>query len=390
MSSLTKDEINLFQSLSDGYDPAGATPAGKNMFLDIHKSIPVYHLPASSGSANLKQRRLVMSIMTLGGRSTDPEPIKWQSWVLSLCILFYPDLLGLFQSDPSSVDYVFQEYPAEFLQSCVDVIANQSNVETAGDQYISLPTGMPNTITIPWTLSLAESATLENLYAYFAMIVLIFGKSKSRENMVAFTTKRPKALIARHKLMNADYLLLGDGKPDPKAYDLITSGFTRSDKPRFFIIQHLAALVAHPQRSEIHSPVVVNMTLLKNTAQSYLVFVQKLLLAMPWVVEEIPATQPEVKSFIIMCRHLRQYPTWFRPYVKLAYQDLNTVIKRSELPILLALGATLEAQSSKTMANYRIDEGKVQYVALFIKLANQRDIPLQAVAGQQTTETSAV
>jgi len=136
--------------------------------------------------------------------------------------------------------------------------------------------------------------------------------------------------------------------------------------------------------------VVVNMTLLKNTAQSYLVFVQKLLLAMPWVVEEIPATQPEVKSFIIMCRHLRQYPTWFRPYVKLAYQDLNTVIKRSELPILLALGATLEAQSSKTMANYRIDEGKVQYVALFIKLANQRDIPLQAVAGQQTTETSAV
>jgi hypothetical protein len=385
---MSNDELLMIQSLSDGFDKSSAAPNGS--FNEIHKSIPVYHLPEGQLDVGNKQRRLVMSMMTLGARSTDPEPTKWQSWVLSYTLLFYPDLLPKFRADPSSIDYVFQEYPGDFLQSCRDVIAAQSSVETAGDQIILLPDGMPNTSLIPWTLKLAESSSLENLYAHFAMVVLIFGKSKSRDNLVAFTTKRPKALIARHKLQNADYLLLGDGKPDPKSYELITSGFTRSDRPRFLVIHHLAALVAHPHKSEIHSPVVVNMSLLKNAAQSYLVFVQKLLLTMPWVPEDIPAVRPELKAYILMCRHIRSFPTWFRPYVKLAYQDHETIIARASLPILLALGATLEAQSSKSMANYRIDEGKMGYVAQFIELAKEKGVPLKSVENQQLTETEAV
>lgn len=382
--TLTDAQNVLLKNLLPSGDEVKTVPNVKSYGMKKH--ITVFHLPHDTSD---DRKKAIMTIMTLCGRSPDQRPVAWQSWVISLTLLFYPELYDTLKADSSCVDYVHAPYPNTFIESSLTAIRALATATTTVDQYVTFPIELPNAVAVPLTRKLLRAGELENLYAYYAMVIFIFGKNATAENTVAFTTKRPEALIRKGQLQHAEYLLKGDGKVAPSNYTMVRSGFIRSDRPRYLIITHLAAMVVTNNRSELNDPVIVNMRLLKHASQSYLFFIAKLLSSMPWVLENA-TIRSEAVVYFAMANELTRQPIWLQPYYKLAVQDHSSVVARRGLPALIGCGATLEAQTSTTMHRYRIDPSISHILTWFIEAAEKHGTPLHAVKDQQTTESNAV
>jgi len=348
--------------------------------------ITVYYLPMA---ATDRQRRAVMAVMTLGGRSSEPTPSKWQSWVITWSCLVFPELIAELKNDALAVDYQYEEFSATFVTECVDAVMAQGSARTAGDKFVSCPTGLPTTTLIPFIVDIVAAASGEGLYAYYAMIIFIMGKSLSPQNVQSISSKRPAAIIKKRSLNAAEFILTGDGKISPDNYRKIQSGWVRSTRPRIHVVKHLATLVASPNRSETLDPIVVNMDMLRNAGQSYIFYVHELLVACDWCIE-IPALKSSFYHYARMVKILAAQQDWIRPYFKLMMQDSTKDVRRRDIEALIAVATFYAAQTRKSMKQYRISEDARPVIIAFKELAAKKGIIFHDIANQATTEVTAV
>nr|QJW70352.1 RNA-dependent RNA polymerase [Erysiphe necator associated negative-stranded RNA virus 21] len=354
--------------------------------LSPHQSIPVFYLDSS---ATERQRKAVMLCMTLCGRCTDDRPTSWQSWVLSWSALCFPELIQQYQANTAAVDYKYEKFSPAFVENCVSAIAAQMDEDTAGDQFVAFPSGLPNAALVPVTIELAEALDLEALYAYYAMVVFIMGKSITQDNISAITTRRPDALIRKRSLQQYAYILTGAGQIHPDHFKHIQSGWIRSTQLRIVTVKLLARMNASPGRSEILDVVCVNMEMLKNSGQSYLFYIHELLTACPWAIE-LPSLRSPYYHYCIMVLELVSAEEYLRPYYKLMMQDASKTIRRRDIEPLIAVATFFAAQTRTTMNQYRIDQGTLPTVIAFRTAALKRGYEFGEIQNQLTTDTAAV
>lgn len=221
-------------------NPSSAAPP-KFTTRALSLSIPIYYLV----DATDRERKAVMTAMTLSGRANEDAPIKWQSWVLTWSCLVFPELVAVIRDSGNQSDYRLEQMDRTFVTACVNAILEQSRAETAGDKYIAFPSGLPDPTLVPMTAEVAQTASsIEGLYAYYAMVVFILGKSLNQDVMSSISTKRPDALIRKRQLYTSEYILKGDGRIPQENYAKVQGGWVRSTVPRQIIVTHLAVLYA--------------------------------------------------------------------------------------------------------------------------------------------------
>lgn len=350
------------------------------------QSIPVFYLTTACTD---RQRKAVMLCMTLCGRCADERPASWQSWVLTWSALCFPELIKQYQDNAASVDYRYEPLPDAFIQSCEAAVAAQLNEETAGDAFVTFPSELPNAAVVPVTIELVEAINIEALYAYYAMIVFIMGKSLTPENVSAITTRRPDALIRKRSLHQYAYILTGAGQIHPDHFKHVQSGWIRSTQPRIVTVKLLARMTASPSRSEILDTISVNMEMLRNANQSYLFYIHELLTACPWAVS-LPSLRSPYYHYCRMVTVLASVEEYLRPYYKLMMQDAAKEIRRRDIEPLISVATFFAAQTRTTMNQYRINEGTFPTVIAFRTEALKRGYEFGEVQNQLTTETAAV
>jgi len=350
------------------------------------QAIPIYYLQSAVTD---RQRKAVMTCMTLGGRCTEVRPTAWQSWVLTWSVLCFPELVKKFSDDTSAVDYTYVPFSEAFVNSCVEAIMAQGDEATAGDKFVTFPDGLPNTAVVAVNIELAEAGNTEALFAYYAMIIFIMGKSLSVENITSISTRRPDALMRKRQLHAYAYILTGEGRIHSDNYKHVQSGWIRSTRHRITIVQHLARLNAAPNRSEILDSIAVNMEMLRNANQSYLFYIHELLTACPWAVS-IPALRNSYYHYIRMVNILAEQDEYIRPYYKLMMQDAAKDVRRRDIEPLIAVATFFAAQTRKTMNQYRINEGTFQTIVAFRNMAVAKGHTFEEIPNQLTTETAAV
>jgi len=374
---------------------ASLTPAGPstqdtatvNISSVFRKKIKIFYMPASATDG---QKRAVMTAMTLCTRCTDPEPARWQSYVVTLSVLYFPDLLPIIRDDGNIVDYVFEPFPNDFIAECLDAIRAQGTADTAGDKFITFPRELPNAVMVPLNADLVAACSPEGLMAFYAMVIFVFGKSADASNVAAITGKRPDAIVKRNYLQKSLYLLRGEGKINVDTYNLIRVGFVKSTGPRIHIIKYLARVVSSPQRSENLNPLVINMGMLANANQTFMFFIHELLTACPWALE-IPAVRLNYANYSKMVRVLSAQPGWFRPYFKLAMQDSTREVQRRGLEILIGVATAFAIQLRPNMSQYRINENSIPAVREFIRISNDKyGANFRQIENQSLTTTEVV
>jgi len=350
------------------------------------QSIPVFYLTTA---ATLREYKAVMLCMTLGGRCSDDRPTAWQSWVLTWSALCFPELVKKYQDNPAAVDYRYEPFGKEFVESCVKAVEAQMSEETAGDKFISFPADLPNAALVPVTIELAEAMNHEALYAYYSMVVFIMGKALSPDNIVAITTKRPDALIRKRSLHRFAYILTGAGQIHPDHFKHIQAGWIRSTQLRIVTVKQLAIINASPNRSELLDVVCVNMEMLKNASQSYLFYIHELLTACPWAVT-LPSLRSPYYHFCRMVMVLAGIEDYLRPYYKLMMQDAAKEVRRRDIEPLIAVATFFASQTRSSMNQYRIHEATFPTVIAFRTEALKRGYEFTEIQNQLTTETAAI
>jgi hypothetical protein len=352
----------------------------------LGEKITVYYMPIS---ATPREKKCVMVGLTLCGRCVDPAPGRWQSYVLSWSLVVFPELVQQCQSDTTAVDYSYEVFPQDFITSCVDAVMAQGDEATVGDRFVTFPPGLPNATLVPVTAQLVEACKLEGLYAYYAMLIFIMGKSLSPESVTAISTKRPDALIRKRSLTTCKYILVEDGKLLVDNYARVQSGWVRSTRPRILIVRHLAILNAADNSSELLDSICVNMDMLRNSGQTYIYYIHELLTACPWAIE-IPSLRAAFYHYVRMCNVLNTQPAWLKPYYKLMMQDSTKEVRRRGIEPLTAVATFFAAQTRQTMARYRVDASTLPAVQAFQALARTKGIVFADINQQATTTTIAI
>lgn len=367
--------------------PAKATQSALPTFASgaLKQTITAYYF---GSTVTDRQKRCVMAALTLCGRFPDSRPTSWQSFVLTWTFCALPETVGLCRADGGVVDYRFEELPGDFISECEAAAMAQGDEATAGEKFVTFPSALPNASTLAITPDLINAARVEGLYAYYAMIVFIMGKSISPENVTAISKRRPDALMRKRSVTDSAYILTGDGKIDPACYRFIQSGWIRSTRPRIIIVTHLAKLNASDSRSEVLDPISVNMDMLKNAGQSYIYYINELLIACPWCIE-IPALRSSFAYYARMVHVIASQPTYFQPFFKLAMQDNSKIVRRRDIEALIGVATFFAGQTKKSMNQYRINEGVIPTVIAFRQLAASKGYTFDEVQNQLTTETVA-
>jgi hypothetical protein len=366
---------NVGTSAAINYNPSG-----------LKQTVTAYYF--ADGMTD-REKRCVLAALTLCGRAADIRPDSWQSFVLTWSFCCLPDLVSVCRNDTTIVDYVFEPFSREFIDSCVEAVMAQAVEETAGEKYLYFPAHLPNASTVAMTPDIVDASQVEGLYAYYAMIIFIMGKSLSPTNIAAISKNRPDALMRKRTLEASRYILTGEGKIDPGNYRFVQSGWIRSTRPRIAIVQQLAKLNASEGRSEIFDSISVNMDMLKNSGQSYVYYINELLIACPWCLH-IPALRSSYAYYVRMVNVIASHPVSFQPFYKLAMQDAAKTVRRRDVEALIGVSTFYAAQTRKSMNLYRVSEGILPVVKAFRLLAESHGIVFEDIANQQVTDTTAV
>lgn len=385
---MSQDFLTSVSATVESLMPATVTQSTLPTFATgaLKQIITAYYFPLTTTD---RQKRCVMAALTLCGRFPDNRPTSWQSFVLTWTFCALPEVVAQCKQDSGVVDYRIEELPDLFITQCENAALAQGAADTAGDKFVTFPPALPNASTLAITAELINAARVEGLYAYYAMVVFIMGKSISPENVTAISKKRPDALMRKRSVNESAYILIGDGKIDPSCYRFIQSGWIRSTKPRILIVTHLAKLNASENRSEVLDPISVNMDMLKNAGQSYIYYINELLIACPWCIE-IPALRSSFAYYARMVNVIASQPTWMQPFHKLAMQDNSKIVRRRDIEPLIGVATFFAGQTKKSMNQYRINEGVVPTVIAFRQLAESKGIHFDEVQNQLTTETVTV
>jgi len=379
----TYQDVSLVTSLLTAKNPAeeaGNVIATQSMGI----SVTIYRWPDNTTD---RQKKAVLTCLTLCGRCIDDRQTAWQTLVLSWSVLCFPELGGIIAALRAR-DYVLLDLPKDFIDACLAAIVSFMGDTTPTDSItVQFPHPLPQAGLLPVSSELAECAFMEGLYAYYSLIVFLMGKNITDQNRIAITDKRPNALIRRIKTEKARYILTGDGRMGDECHTLINGGWIRSTGPRMSIVKHFAQLM--PVRSQQMSTEILGVmfSMMEYSGAQAVYYINQLLIAHPWV-SRLPIFRASFHSYSESVRALHHQPHWYKPYYKLAMHDSTKLFRRRDLDPLIAASIVWARQTNPTLARFTIAANMQAPIDAFVRAARERGVEITVPDNQEVITTT--
>lgn len=344
----------------------------------------VFYLPDDT---NLQTRSIVLSTMTLFGRSKDGDVRRWKTWLLSYLCMCYPELVEIaFRRNPReyTLEPIDPMYVTNWQESFDQV--DESEEEDVTAEALAHPL-FPEIDGILVDAELVGCNELDGLYCYASLLLFLAGKSITQLNRNAITTKRPKALMDEFQTHGSAYILTGKGRIGDNGHQLVHAAWTASVDPRIEIVEHFAQAMgvsATPYRIISHT-----MRLMRLNGMNYVVLILRFMEAFKEHLKDIPQLRSDIRAYQDSAARWVSIDDSIRPFYKFAYGNECTIFRRRDMSGLVACGIVYGSSTSETLKNYRIDAGYSALINQVAKIASLHGI-LFARSADQAVVTHAL
>lgn len=361
-------QANVLSSSVLGVTPTVLDTQSRTSTLQgLQRHVTIYYFgPAVSED----QKRDIMTIMMVYGRSSSDRVKMWQTWVLTWACASFPQLVGKFRSMRSS-EYTLEAFPEAFIEAC-NTAVTRLQADPTSSQPAPLLAGFPLT-NQGLTHSYYNCGTLEGIYGYFALIVHLMGKSVGASTRDVITTRRPTNIIDTFRCAHSQFVLRGAGRMSDTAHSQVRDAWDLSTAPRKVLIEELSLLGG----SDDVSAQIVNLMfrMLEYSGMQPALFIKELLISCPWVIQDIPSLAPAYDVFVNSVTAYASLSASLRPYTKLYHGNNTKIFHSKSMQDLTAVAVMWLSVNNDSMAGYTAPGGD-KAKAAFIKLAAQRGIDI--------------
>jgi len=365
-------QANVLGSSVLGVTPGGLTAQFKGSTLKgLQRSIPVYYLGPQATDQDIQN---ILSVMTLFGRSKNTVVKAWQTWVLSLTCVCFPDLVTKLRAMKSN-EYQLMAMPESFVDSvktAFDKLQQDSDLSTPAIRLAGLPDPSGNI-----DADLYNAGTVTGLYAYYALVVHLMGKRIDPSTRDTITVRRPQNLMDTFRCHGSKFLLTGGGRMSDQAHSLVRDAWDLSTAPRKVIIDEFSRL----KDSDDQTAQVVNLMfrMLEYSGMQPALFIKDFLSACPWVVKDMPSLVPAYEVYVNSVTAYASLDPDLRPYTKLYHGNNTKIFHSKSMQDLTAVSVMWLSVNNDTMSGYTAPGGD-KAKAAFIKLAENHGIDLKTGA----------
>jgi len=325
---------------------------------------------------------MVLAIMTMYGRSVDPEISRWKSWVLSYYAIAYPEIAEV------AVSRNPREYYSTVLPDAVVTkwVTSFNSVNDHPDydytERIDTFDSFPELVNPILNADVVSSNDLTGLYSYAALLMFLAGKLITAQNRSAIVAKRPKALMDEFQVSRSEYILSGDGRIGDAAHVLIHSAWTASVDPRIAIVNHFATAMgaaSTPYRVMSHM-----MKLMRMNGMNYVNLILRFLEAFEDDLINLPQLRSDIRAFKDSASRYETIDPILRPFYKFAYGNECTIFRRRDMDALVACAIVYAANTADTVSNYRIGSGYSNVLKRVEQIASAKGILFTVKEDQAT------
>lgn len=348
MASITPhlDRINAVFGQSLTITQAGGVRLG-----GLSTPVTVYTWPEGGSpyaSLDNDQKLTVMMALTLPGRSTSDSPTQWQSFVLTWSVLAL-DAYRLELSKPEHRGYILAPLPDTFIQ---DVLVARTALETdaAGEHQLHFPPALPDSAH-PYTARVDNCGTLVGMYSYYAIILILMGKNIDPSNRDPITIKRPGNLIDMFKAPDVAYILTGMGRIGNVGHGMVSTAWQYAASPR----RALIALLSQSRGADDVATRACSyaLSMLEFAGMQPAALIHELLVACPWIVDEVPTVRPAYDLYRQSVEAYAQQPVHLRPFIKIMYGDTTRIFHSKSLVDLTQCAVEFKRITQDSIEDYQ-------------------------------------
>lgn len=356
------------------FAPRAHAPKGKKLLkTTLVGKTTVYIFPKDLTEEELLSIGLLLA---LTGTNTTAALAEWKSYICTYSCFLIPELQGALKKESYTLVNVSKANIAASLSTVkqyLDVAQEEeanNKVSDTGLAKIKLHNGLPSIDAESGYKWVGAEATAKHIYAHYAMLVFLAGKTVTDLNRDAVTVNRPAALIGKFHLDEETMLLNGNLRISDVGHTLanVAWGEMTSFRAACFSEFIKYASVDVDLGQDI---IYTNVHLMRYANMGHAKLSYKLIRANPWVLDFAPLAS-SIAVFMDSVRVSMTVAPSLQPYVKLMYGDKSGLFPRKEMEPLVACAAALEEEVSETVTNFVRSDKYAAIVDLFLEERRMR------------------
>jgi hypothetical protein len=217
------------------------------------------------------------------------------------------------------------------------------------------------------------------VYSGVALVLFAIGKQARDSAPTASTVNRPKALIQKYTILEAEQGLLPgrDHGPSVRTLERIYNAFNVYSEARALVTKCLLALeLANPHPPRHLDPLMIQLRLLRNAGMTHVDAIHKLLRGHPWTARE-PKLEPYYRKFGSDLAEFEKLPANSRAYHRLLAPPSEFLFLTSELRPLIAVAGEFVAGVEADFKDYVYNKDKYSALIREVKSRQPMYNPVQ-------------
>jgi hypothetical protein len=211
-----------------------------------------------------------------------------------------------------------------------------------------------------------------SVHAAAALIWMAYAKSAGDSSRRAYEVARPKAMIGKFQIPDADTDILPGGQYGPvlAALDQINLGAAMHEHIRYLLTAFMMSVTNQTVFIEPSLQAHAMMfQMLANTGMTHVGAIAKLVEMQPWVLG-VPELAAEFQTFANELDKMAQFPPSIRPYHRLLYPQTRFLFVSSSLKPLIAVAGDFIAEVEDNFRRYVYDAET--YASLISKVRSRQ------------------
>jgi hypothetical protein len=319
----------------------------------------IYLLPPG---AKDNHRAAFLAQLIIRGRSPSLVAAEWRSWVLTIVAAGFQDMItAIIDQQPTLyekrvIDPVHLTPLQEMHEGIVgwgmveptDAVENQTALDAILPCMIPL-SELPDYDSSEVKRDLARCVSIEALYGYLALVLVLAAKSINDANRVAITINRPRNIEQKYRIVDCP-CLTGDLRISDNGHSMINAAFVSMDHFRGALFTRLAD-VKNAASDRGTAVVMTLVRLLDWTGMTYVPMIDRFLTSHSNI-EGYGFLMPSYQSFIASLRALAKVPPHIRPFYKLIHGDTTKMFNRRDVEELMVCAIRDEARDRPSLMQY--------------------------------------
>lgn len=169
------------------------------------------------------------------------------------------------------------------------------------------------------------------------------------------TKRRPRNIMDSLKSTDIEFIMTGDGRMSDIAHMMVHNAWSSVDKPRQLFIKVFCKQRSSDERST--RIVFLMLGMLEYAGMQPAAFIHALLLACPWVIQDVPLLAPAFSLYVESVKAFASADADFRPYLKLYHGNASQIFHSKSLQDLNAVAVMWLAANVPSMKKYKAPGG---------------------------------